>query len=155
MLCVAEEACTQRTYTRRAASSSVARMHRSVFSLAVTALVVAGAAAKDVNCELTAWGAFGACSATCGQSSYKTRSRSVMTAPEGNGTPCLDLMEIKSCDVPSKCPVPCEMAFDDCSICTKTCGGGSKVCVPRVRHAFLCSACSALKKRCVLWGSAT
>lgn len=88
--------------------------------------------AAATDCRLSRWSPWSACSATCGTASYKTRSRRVLQRPSAGGAPCLDLKDITKCAVPAMCPVDCRLAFDDCSQCTATCGGGTKVCLARV-----------------------
>jgi len=98
----------------------------------VACAVSAASAAPRVDCRLSGWSPWGACSASCGADSYKTRSRSVVRAPSRGGAQCMDLEEIKKCTVRPNCPQDCKLAFDDCSQCTQSCGGGTKVCVARV-----------------------
>lgn len=49
----------------------------------------------DIDCVLSPWSSFGACSNTCTQ----TRSRTVVTAASGSGTACGSLSQSQPCNV--------------------------------------------------------
>eukprot|EP00930_Biecheleria_cincta_P035557 TRINITY_DN24452_c0_g3_i1.p1 TRINITY_DN24452_c0_g3~~TRINITY_DN24452_c0_g3_i1.p1 ORF type:complete len:1286 (-),score=145.81 TRINITY_DN24452_c0_g3_i1:109-3966(-) len=79
-----------------------------------------------VNCELSDWGDWLECSATCGISGQHIRQRSVTREHAHGGLPCIDgqKKDFKDCSL-SPCPVHCEWAdWTDWSVCTRTCNGG-------------------------------
>jgi hypothetical protein len=51
----------------------------------------------DVNCEVSGWGGWGACSATCGGGT-QSRSRTVTVQPRNNGTVCPSLTDSQVCN---------------------------------------------------------
>ena len=57
-----------------------------------------GPAACVVDCRVSQWGSWGACSATCGDGVQKS-SRTITTPPLGGGIPCGDLTKTKACNV--------------------------------------------------------
>lgn len=50
------------------------------------------------NCMMNAWGAWGACSNTCGTTGTRTRARTVQHQPAGGGTACPALTEVGACN---------------------------------------------------------
>merc|ERR1712216_146440 len=78
-----------------------------------------------IDCRVSAWTAFTACSATCATGT-KRRSRSILTVQAHGGATCPMLKEYKTC-ASFPCPVDCKVskwnAFGACSV---TCGTGSK-----------------------------
>lgn len=82
--------------------------------------------ACPVDCELSDWGQWSGCSATCGTLGRHSRERSVIRQHANGGLPCNDSQkeDFKDCSL-SPCPVDCEWAtWGDWSTCTVTCNGG-------------------------------
>jgi len=78
-----------------------------------------------VDCQMSNWNPWSACSATCG-SGTRTRSRTVTQEPLGRGKPCGDLEASEACKV-KECPVPCELSeWEDWGDCSTTCGKGTR-----------------------------
>ena len=81
-----------------------------------------------VDCALSAWSDWSACSRTCGDSSQRQRSRTVTIDAAHGGTPCparSALFEVKACPSGGDCPVDCAMLpWGSFGPCSKTCGGG-------------------------------
>jgi len=76
-----------------------------------------------VHCDLTVWTGWSECSQTCGAGN-KTRTRTVITSPDHNGTACEALSENKACNH-YPCPVHCVVSeFGAWDSCDKTCGSG-------------------------------
>ena len=76
-----------------------------------------------VDCVMSAWGAYSACTVTCANGT-KTRSRSVATTTQHGGLPCGNLTEVGACDA-GPCPVDCDVsAWGNWSACTESCDGG-------------------------------
>ena len=66
-----------------------------------------GLAGCPQNCEMSAWGAWGSCTKSCGPCS-RTRARWVVTGPSAAGLECPPLVQQQVCaDVPQDCPVDC------------------------------------------------
>lgn len=58
-----------------------------------------------VNCEVSVWGQWGSCSASCGHG-LRSRFRTPTTDASCHGAPCPILQEFQSCDGPA-CPIDC------------------------------------------------
>ena len=81
--------------------------------------------ACPVDCVLTSWTAWGACTKTCGSGEH-IRERDIATPPVSGGAACSHRRESKTChDAP--CPVDCTVTtFSGWSTCTKSCGTGTQ-----------------------------
>jgi hypothetical protein len=78
-----------------------------------------------VDCVVSAWGAWGSCSKSCGQGSH-SRSRSTVRVTAHGGVGCGVFTQVQNCNV-HPCPVDCvEGAFGAWSTCTTSCGAGSQ-----------------------------
>jgi hypothetical protein len=79
-----------------------------------------------VDCEMTQWTGFGACSETCGEGSKK-RTREVTTEAAHGGVVCPDgREEVETCHVVA-CPINCELGqWSNWGDCSSECGPGSK-----------------------------
>jgi len=78
-----------------------------------------------VDCKLSEWSGFSACSADCG-GGVMEKTRMVLVHPKYEGTPCGDLTETVSCNMQS-CDKDCELGeWSEWSTCTKACGLGFK-----------------------------
>lgn len=81
--------------------------------------------ACPVDCVLSAWSSWGACTKTCGSGSH-IRERDISTPPLSGGASCGHRRESKACSE-APCPVDCTMtAFTGWSACTKSCGTGTQ-----------------------------
>eukprot|EP00933_Yihiella_yeosuensis_P057696 TRINITY_DN5769_c1_g2_i1.p1 TRINITY_DN5769_c1_g2~~TRINITY_DN5769_c1_g2_i1.p1 ORF type:complete len:1326 (+),score=179.83 TRINITY_DN5769_c1_g2_i1:153-4130(+) len=79
-----------------------------------------------VDCKLTDWGDWGACSASCGNATH-VRTRSVTTSAKFGGKACGSLSETGKCTTTPPCPVDCAWnVWNEWSDCSKSCGGGEK-----------------------------
>ena len=79
-----------------------------------------------VDCVLTLWGDWGACTETCG-SGVQQRWRSVVTLPDHGGRPCPATTQLRNCVGVPPCPVHCEHTWGEWTPCSRTCGGGTRV----------------------------
>jgi len=74
------------------------------------------------DCEVTKW-IQDECSASCGKG-VRTITRTIITPPKNNGTPCRALKGVIDCNV-KPCPIDCIVGeWDGWSACTADCGGG-------------------------------
>lgn len=88
--------------------------------------IQAEAEAAKVHCQVGAWGAWGACSNTCGSGS-QIRRRPVVVQPAKGGTACPALEESQPCSDRTGCPVDCVMTpWGAWSSCSNTCGSGTQ-----------------------------
>jgi len=77
-----------------------------------------------VDCQLSGWSGWSACSAECG-GGVMERARRITVHPKYEGNPCGDLEETVSCNMQS-CDKDCELAaWSEWSSCSKQCDGGS------------------------------
>jgi hypothetical protein len=77
-----------------------------------------------VDCVVSGFTAYGACTVTCG-GGRKTRTRSVITMADHGGVTCATLSSSADCKVQA-CPVDCVVSsWGSFETCTKTCGGGT------------------------------
>jgi hypothetical protein len=78
-----------------------------------------------VNCVVSDWSAFSACSTTCG-GGVQTQTRTVVTAASNGGTACPALVNQQSCNNQG-CPADCQVSdWSAWSVCSVPCGGGSQ-----------------------------
>merc|ERR1719482_2335270 len=81
--------------------------------------------ACPVDCVVSGWSAWQACSKSCGGGST-TRTRRVTTAPQHGGVGCDQLAEDKECNTDA-CPVDCEVSgWSAWNACDKSCGTGTQ-----------------------------
>ncbi len=81
-----------------------------------------------VDASLSAWGAWGPCSKSCG-GGQQSRSRSIEIANKNNGHPAEgDLSETRSCNEQDcEAQLDCEWGdWEPWSACSKSCNGGEK-----------------------------
>ena len=98
----------------------------------VSSAAFAAAVVPAVDCTVGAWGSCSACSATCG-AGVAMCARQVLTPPEGTGKGCPPLYEQRPCTSPTPCPFDCTVSgWRSCSQCSKSCGGGVKLCTREV-----------------------
>jgi hypothetical protein len=93
---------------------------------------ICGTLACPTDCKLSAWGAFGSCSTTCGAGS-QMRTRNVMIKNSADGVACGPLTDTGSCNG-AACPVDCVLQnWEPYSACSATCGAGTQ---SRIRQIF-------------------
>ena len=67
------------------------------------------------NCSVSSWGRWGACSASCGPSGIKTRSRTKFSSEQCGGR-CGTLTQTRSCNRRC-CPSPCKYSYSAWTEC--------------------------------------
>lgn len=78
-----------------------------------------------LDCAMSEWTSFGACSATCGVAVTKSRTRTVHYKARFGGS-CGKTEDAQNCKL-SACPVHCAVSeWSAWSTCTKTCGTGTQ-----------------------------
>jgi len=78
-----------------------------------------------VNCVVSDWSSFGACSASCGGGT-QSHTRTITTQPQYGGTSCPVLTESQSCNTQG-CPVNCQVSgWSGFGACSASCGGGTQ-----------------------------
>ncbi len=101
--------------------------------------------ACPVNCAVSGWSTWSACSATCG-GGKQTRTRSVTTQSANGGAACPATAEQRACNTQA-CPINCAVGpWSSWSACSKACNGGSQTQTRSitVNPAFGGAACPAL-----------
>merc|ERR1712022_76520 len=80
--------------------------------------------ACPVNCKVSEWEKWGACSKKCG-TGIRERKREVTSRPQFGGLRCPRLVAKERCNV-LPCPVDCKVSeWKKWESCTKSCGGGT------------------------------
>lgn len=80
--------------------------------------------ACPINCAVTAWEKWGACSKKCGSGS-RTRKREINTPALAGGKACPKLSQTEKCNT-QPCPVHCQVSsWGKWTSCSKKCGGGT------------------------------
>jgi hypothetical protein len=78
-----------------------------------------------VDCVMSQWGSWGACSASCGKS-FQFQQRTIERVSESGGTKCGSVLKSQVCDVPV-CPLDCQLEGRGAwGLCSKRCGGGEQ-----------------------------
>jgi hypothetical protein len=75
-----------------------------------------------IDCQVSDWGPFSACSASCG-GGVQTRVRTILAQPQFGGAQCPTLRDAASCNT-LPCSVPTQWAAGDWSVCSASCGSG-------------------------------
>jgi Spondin-like TSP1 domain/Thrombospondin type 1 domain len=79
----------------------------------------------QVDCQVSDWSSWSACSATCGPGT-RTRTRKVVMPADNDGQACPPLTETEACK-DKDCAINCELSeWSDWSACSKACGPGTK-----------------------------
>ena len=78
-----------------------------------------------VDCVVSDWSNWNTCTAECGSTGVRSRTRSITTPPLNGGLACPATTEVQACNrVP--CPVDCVVGvWNDWSPCSKICDDGS------------------------------
>ena len=80
---------------------------------------------QPVDCQVSDFSAWSACSATCG-GGVRTRTRSITQAPQNGGAACPALVQTEACNN-QPCAVDCQMSdWSAWSACSAQCGGGTQ-----------------------------
>ena len=93
------------------------------------------------NCVLSSWGSWSRCSATCGSSGRKTRTRRVLTYAYCGGRSCGSTSQTTYCPG-TCCPVPCSYSWMSWSSCSATCLYGTRKRSSRVSRNPSCGGTS-------------
>ena len=81
--------------------------------------------ACPVDCVVSAWSPWGACSLPCGGGT-QIRTRTIITPASNGGMPCPVLEETQPCNT-QPCPVDCVVSgWSEWSACSVACGGGTR-----------------------------
>jgi hypothetical protein len=77
----------------------------------------------STDCQVSDWSNWSNCNRSC-DGGTQERTRSIITAPKGNGFSCPELKQTKVCNI-EVCPVDCVVSdWSNWSDCTRDCGGG-------------------------------
>jgi hypothetical protein len=78
-----------------------------------------------VDCVMSDWGSWGACSKSCGKS-FKFQQRNIERVSENGGAKCGTVIKSQACTVPV-CPLDCQLAGrGPFGACSKRCAGGTQ-----------------------------
>ena len=105
---------------------------------------VATAVLAPVDCVVSPWSAYGACSASCGGGT-QTQTRTIVTPASNGGAACPALTQSQSCNT-QPCPVDC--AVSAWSACSASCGGGTQTRTVTTAAAYGGAACPTLSQSC-------
>jgi hypothetical protein len=100
-----------------------------------------------VDCEVSGWSEFSACSLPCG-GGIQTKTRTVTKQPTFNGATCPPLSEEQNCNTQG-CPVNCVGSWAGCSV---TCGEGVdtfRITTPAANGGKACTENNGATKTCV------
>jgi hypothetical protein len=90
---------------------------------ALTDTKVCNTDACPVDCVVSEWSNWSACSVNCGGGTQQ-RTRSILTQARNNGISCPELIQTKACNT-EVCPVNCVVSdWSNWGTCTKSCGDG-------------------------------
>jgi hypothetical protein len=95
-----------------------------VILIIVVAIVVMMMQKKPVDCKMSDWTQWGACSKTCGGGT-QTRTRTVTTPAANGGVACPALTDTSNCNV-QPCPVDCVGSWSNWGECDAKCGTGMR-----------------------------
>ena len=81
--------------------------------------------ACKVDCEVSPWAGWSACSRSCG-GGRQARTRDIVTAAATGGAACGKLKDKRTCNDDVECPGDCVVnAWSAYSVCSKACSGGN------------------------------
>jgi len=101
-----------------------------------------------VNCAVSSWSAWSACSATCNGGS-QTQTRTVVVQPKNGGAACPSLSQTQSCNT-QPCPRNCVVSsWSPWGACSAPCGRGSQMSTRSVitAAAYGGTACPSLTQQ--------
>ena len=89
------------------------------------------------NCVMSSWSGWSWCSATCGYSGWKSRSRRVLSYPSCGGAGCGSTRQSTRCPG-TCCPISCSYSWMSWSSCSATCMYGTQKRYSRVWRNPVC-----------------